>query len=193
MKDPTPLPPTISFPLPIPKLTVRERLRRNVWWIAPIALLVLCAAVGGIGFLLGRSTASPAASFLGADERRVLTREDHQRELAAAVQRAEEGATLHLQESLAQHWRILKVEDGVAMTIRNNRWAAAGAKDFRTLPLNLYPVFCYVTPENDKRLGVGIAGNPRTDCFVFLWTGSGVPKNPRFINFTKGRTVVADE
>lgn len=176
-------------------------LRRSaLWWcVVPVLSAGLGAAALYCILTLGKTPPDDATShsaLLKSErtryEKLLAQQEQAQKDaLKEAVGHREQMIRLLLRDG----WeRELIVEDGTALTVKNNR-AAVGSKEhgFEYLDRDdVYPVIAYRV-NREKTFGYGIAGDFLTRPFPFIWIGKEQPPPSSIerLSIPSGRQVVA--
>lgn len=182
-----------------PRLAVAPRPSR-LHRLLPAACCLGMLAIGGIGgAVLAWSWREPPAAQATPDPPRI--EEKKSREHLSRTERAEvERFTLErAYTAIGDGWRgVLKIEDGNALTVANNRAALGSGDGFTPLPPGDYLVIAY-TRDKDRNEGVGLAGDLHYGCFPFVWKrgqakdATPPPKVIRALRIATGRRVTAIE
>lgn len=94
----------------------------------------------------------------------------------------------------ARQHGVLIIEDGRAKTAKDNVPALGSNRGFTKLEHGEYPIQTYAV-EQDEAFGIGVAGDPTTMSFLFLWQQGSAPppRDPHTLELATGRRVIAKE
>lgn len=157
--------------------------------------------IGGVtGAVFGWSWREPPAAKTTPDPPRVEKNTSPSEHLSRTERTEVERLTLErAYTAISDGWRgVLKIEDGNALTVANNRAALGSGEGFTVLPPGDYLVIAY-TRDRDRNEGVGLAGDLHYGCFPFVWKRGLAkdsvppPKTIRALRITSGRRVTAVE